>query len=220
MSNETQQETASDHPAGKITQVVAATGRKMRQSVETNWGQLTAFAAIFLVVGVILGLVIASFKADVASQQAPVAASSQVVPAPAPESSFKEEWESPFRQVSGFDSPDGKAYTCADDLTPVQVMMGQTYKRGGTTLTLSEDYREYTLSPQKAKLAVKLGAGDSMPGYILQTAYQAQFPTINNQVTFNASLGKGEETTYPLTRDYLPYKKGGNWIISVTACLK
>ena len=196
----------------------------MRLSAEITVGLLVAYCAAFLCAGIVLGIIVGDGDPDAVSQQTPVAASSQA--GPTSESSFKEEWRSPFRQVTGFDSPDGKSYTCADGLTPVQLTMGQAYKRGGTTLTLSEDTPAQSKDipfypvPQQVKLAVKLGAGDSMPGYIIQTNWQSRFPTINNQVTFNASLGKGEETVYTLTDAHLPYHEGDNRVVSATTCLK
>lgn len=167
------------------------------------------------------------------SKSTPAAIGQQTAVAPAsepaastPEPSPKEAWASPFRQVTGFDSPEGKAYVCSDDLTPVQLTMGQVYKREGTTLSLSENVTAQSKnipfypSPQQVSLSVKLDANHALPGYIVQTTWQAQFPTINNQVTFNASLGKGGETVYTLTEDSLPYHDGGNKVVGATVCLK
>lgn len=186
---------------------------------------MVALAVLFTLLGVAVGArIIAKYdSASVAvSQQAPAAASQTTTPDPSP----REKWESPFRQVTGFDSRDGKSYACADGLTPVQMTMGQVYRRGDTVLTLGEDtpYSKdipFYPAPQQVSLTVKLGANDALPGFIVQPASQINFPTLYNQATINASLVKGGEATYRLSADNLTYtREGGDKIAGVVACLK
>ena len=186
---------------------------------------MVALAVLFTLLGAAVGArIVAKYDSAPAaiSQQAPAAASSQVTSTPEP--SPKEKWESPFRQMTGFDSRDGKSYACADGLTPVQMTMGQVYKRGDTVLSLGEDISKSTPfypAPQQVSLTVKLGANDALPGFIVQPASQINFPTLYNQATINASLVKGGEATYRLSADNLPYtREGGDKIAGVVVCLK
>lgn len=198
------------------------------QTVYAPLWLMLALTALITLVGVCVGVRIAVMLSDAPtaiSQQAPVAASSQIVSTP--ESSPKEAWVSPFRQMTGFDSSDGKSYSCADGLTPVQLTMGQTYKQRGTTLSLSENVSAHSKSipfypsSQQVSLSVKLDANDALPGFIIQPASQINFPTLYNQATIISSLGKGGEATYQLSADNLRYtREGGDRIAGAVICLK
>ena len=117
---------------------------------------------------------------------------------------------------------DGNAgeYACKQGYESLQIPVGKTVQRDGSTVSLSEKRpAEFLADQQSVQLSIKLSATDSVPSVIINTGAHKKRPDLWPQSTLKLDLKKGGSGTYTLLSSAYAENYTVDGITDITLCI-
>jgi len=109
-------------------------------------------------------------------------------------------------------------YECADGYTPVDIAIGDTIQRDGSSYKLKEN-KEYG-KQVSVTLTIKLADNQIVPALIVDNSYHPENPAAGQRL-YQPQLQAGSSLTVTLPRDGFGGGENGIWAITkATACTK